>query len=651
MFCCGSSHVKKHGEWKKSPGLVQESMENLTPKQDYQSSKKEKTIVLDNSQLKIGQYSLEKDLGASRKLAEQYNKDKRKFYYYVRSQLKMSDSTPIKAMHIEELFEKDPEALKRGILEFQPSCSTKWNCWTLLAGDKRFKTIGEEELRILVEHKKDSVEDIVKKDVPRTFNSKDFFAKPVEEVMVGREMLFKICKAVGVYYKSIGYTQGFNFLAAFALEISGARELQTTNFLISLLRNERFMLAGMFDDRFPLVYFLEFLFHEKLREINETLEKAFTNTGMPDEVWLHKWLMCLFSGYFPSYFSSRIFDLVLASDIFSLVSFVLAMICSVKKKLLQHDGDMGSMVEFLNSLSESPEIHKEINTFVKLAQRKYKLANYFVLQKLESFKTHPLYPEGKFERYEKIFRKYLEKSNNQVPRSETNITVFDFENDDIIQLSPQRPPTSSSKVVKIDSKCESNLNLANPEHFESIVEEENKNVQFSHVTLPAPAQKPDGIQDIPETKKINTLFSKKNQPAGNVANLGNVSNAAKNNKFTSELPPKPTDPNTLFNGQASDGSLDFGTPRKKENEKENNNQKKQNETNEQKKQKEAKNRENAEISKDVKSTLPPYPVQTVSDLKDRTGGGPERGDKNRFSLHSQEVHVQARTSGTGLNKQ
>lgn len=58
---------------------------------------------------------------------------------------------------------------------------------------------------------------IVKKDVPRTFSSNPFFKEKIGNIEVGREMLYKTCKAIGTYFPEIGYCQGLNFLIGFLL--------------------------------------------------------------------------------------------------------------------------------------------------------------------------------------------------------------------------------------------------------------------------------------------------------------------------------------------------------------------------------------------------------------------------------------------------
>jgi hypothetical protein len=58
---------------------------------------------------------------------------------------------------------------------------------------------------------------IVKKDVPRTFSTNPFFKDKILKIEVGREMLYKTCKAIGTYFPDVGYCQGLNFLVGFML--------------------------------------------------------------------------------------------------------------------------------------------------------------------------------------------------------------------------------------------------------------------------------------------------------------------------------------------------------------------------------------------------------------------------------------------------
>ena len=77
--------------------------------------------------------------------------------------------------------------------------------------------LSEENFKRLIDSYKKEITSIVKKDVPRTFAANAFFGKKIEGVEVGREMLYKVCKALATYFVEVGYCQGLNFMVGFLL--------------------------------------------------------------------------------------------------------------------------------------------------------------------------------------------------------------------------------------------------------------------------------------------------------------------------------------------------------------------------------------------------------------------------------------------------
>lgn len=424
-----------------------ESMIQLIPVTEYQSIDQTKTVTIDQKSCNIGKYCLIQDLTRSEKASESYVNNKAEFYKRVQKALKIK--TKPAGREIDILFNRDPALFRSIILATEPPASLKWQVWQLLLNDKAFYTVSEKHFGTLIQAKNDKVEDIVKKDVHRTFNEKVFFATEVQNVKVGKEMLYKICKAVGVYFKNIGYTQGFNFLAGYILEISGGQELESLNFLLQFLKNERFMFIGMFDDNFPLVYFLNYLTHKKLAEMDKEVEEALQESGIPDEVWLHKWYMSLYTGYFPSYFCSRIFDIVLSTDIFMSVSFTVALLRTVRKEIIRFREDMPTQCTMLNELCSTTSFTSKINSIVMEAT-KHRLSPQFILQGINDFRNikPDVYP--KFERYGNVFKHYLNTiAGTVINQNELNITVFDFEEHSRLmkeQVHPEISPIPSPAI-------------------------------------------------------------------------------------------------------------------------------------------------------------------------------------------------------------
>ena len=410
MLCCGATVGKK---------LHQESLLKPVPESQF-ISMNNKSVNVDPKSANIGKYSMFSFFRNGSKAEALYYKDKEKFYKKISAEIHMKGTPELKDLRI--LFNKDPDKFRSIMLEYEPPITLKWECWLLLALDKKYSDLSGDQFQVLIRADNKEVDDIVSKDVPRTFSQKAFFKGEVDDVKVGREMLYKLCKAVGVYFKNIGYTQGFNFLAAFVLEVSEGKELECLNFLICMLKNERFLFIGAFDDNFPLIYFLNYLFHKKLAIEDPEVEKIIKSTGLPDEVWLHKWFMSMFTGYMPTYFCSRVFDIILATDIFSSVSIAVSLTKHFRKEFIKNKSDFTGIVGYISCLGDNYEVTSEINSIINKS-KKLMLSKEFIDSSMDAFTASKHPSAHKFERYAKVFKKYLagEKDISQI-----SISVHDL---------------------------------------------------------------------------------------------------------------------------------------------------------------------------------------------------------------------------------
>lgn len=428
MGSCGSCGKKREYTLVNQEDL-NSSRQLHPPKAEYQSMDKSTVVQIDQKASHIGKFSVIHDLKGKNKNSATYYANKEKFYDLLKSQLKLSFRPQIDAIIRFAL--DNPVKLREIVLKSEIPASMKWSLWPLLLHDSRYQNISEEQFSVLIRAENAVVEDIVSKDVPRTFHHKEFFSSEIEHIKVGREMLYKLCKAVGVYFKNIGYTQGFNFLAAFLIECSGANELQTLNFVLSFLTNERFLFIGAFDDHFPLVYFLNSLLHRKLRETHSSIEKALVTHSVPDELWAHKWFMSALTGYFPNYFCSKLMEYILCIDIFAIVSVVIAILDKIKDQISHKSADMISISEAINRCGENPLIIDDVEG-VFLEARKYNLSKKYIGSALSQHLAsgHPSLP--RFKRYAEIIESYCKDS---LDHEEINITVFEFQ--PLNQKTPQ----------------------------------------------------------------------------------------------------------------------------------------------------------------------------------------------------------------------
>ena len=425
MGVCGSNTKHTSSKIPKQT-LRMESGLGATPAVSvFKSPSVQKEVPVDIRTSQLGKFAITSELGQNPKTQKSYETNKDRFYHGVSNELSITHKAT--GEDIKKLFAKSPESLRNLIIETEVPAVLKWDVWQLLVSDNKLKDLDERRFDVLIKAKNDKVDDIVKKDVPRTFSEKQFFVGDVHDVKVGREMLYKLCKAVGTYFKNIGYTQGFNFLAAYCLEVSGAQELESLNFILKFLTHERFMFVGMYEDMFPLVYFVNFLVHTKLKKIDPQVEECITETGLPDEVWLHKWVMSTFIGYFPNYFCSRVLDLILSTNIFTLASFLVSFVIhpTNRKMFVKSKTDFADLAEYLSGLhnSETVDWNSLVDGMIQITVKKHMFTSKEVLEAIEAFKAsgHSCIP--RFERYASTFGKYLDRSK---PQEDDNITVYSF---------------------------------------------------------------------------------------------------------------------------------------------------------------------------------------------------------------------------------
>lgn len=404
----------------------------------YKSIKTNKDVLVDRRTYMLGHYFLKDEIGLTSNREREYLNSKG-FFKFNFSKIPKSklESRNLAIKKFKKSAAK--KIFVQCLVEFEPPLEYRWSFWYVLGTSDQ--VIQEDDYQRLVRSYKKDVDSIVKKDVPRTFSSNKFFGEKIEDIEVGRELLYKVCKAVGTYFTDVGYCQGLNFLAAFFLQISGGNQMETVNVLVSLMTNSKFLLLGLYDSSFPVVSFLKFLFHWKMRKVNKTIEKSLKDSMLPDDVWLTKWYISLMTGYLPKYHAARVLDFVLAHNIFALVSFIVALVESLKGFVVRRP--MEDINEVFNNLgmmkkgTSSFWYLKEPGYLIKKARR-HLFTNEEVLRAIEEFHEDEFsYGKEEFKRYEPHFKDYLmTKKGRQV-----EFKVFDFAAESVV------PPLSSRRSM------------------------------------------------------------------------------------------------------------------------------------------------------------------------------------------------------------
>lgn len=406
----------------------------------YKPIKKETEIILDRRQYKLGEFFLRQEVNSSKKRKSDYNNSEGYFKLSLsKIQQNQFDS---RNMVIKKFRIHSVKKFKKCLIEFEPPLDYRWAFWYVISTSDQI--ISQDNYQRLVRSYKKEVESIVKKDVPRTFSSNKFFKNKIEDVEVGRELLYKVCKAVGTYFTEVGYCQGLNFLAGYLLQVSGANQMECVNVLISMMTNSRFLLLGLYDSSFPLVSFLKFLFHRKLKKVCNSVEVSLKKSMMPDDVWLTKWYISLMTGYLPKYHTARLLDFIISNDIFALVSFVLAIVLTNKKlfvgKEMEEINDVVSNLEAKNVRGEYLYL-KEPSVLIKKAKR-FMFSRDELLRAMEEFHEDDFsFGKEEFLRYEPHFKDYLLSGSSR----QVEFKVFDFAAESVL-------PSVSDRYSHIENK-------------------------------------------------------------------------------------------------------------------------------------------------------------------------------------------------------
>lgn len=263
-----------------------------------------------------------------------------------------------------EFFKKHQEIFFQKVQNVGPCQGHRWESWTLMFRiNKQLNDQTNEKsfYELLLTNNSPHEEDI-KKDIFRTFPTHPYFIESSPEntllsisPKMGNLKLFRILKAISVYYPEMGYCQGMNFVIAFLLAVSGGKECEVFQLFIKLAENPKFRILGFYENGFPLMKLYSFIFYQLLEKRYNKLAKHLKKIDLPETLWLTKWLMTMLIYSFPLEISVRLWDYIIASkSLFTLIKVCLELLRSMSKKLFEKDA-MG-IAEFFREIIENKEI-------------------------------------------------------------------------------------------------------------------------------------------------------------------------------------------------------------------------------------------------------------------------------------------------------
>lgn len=324
----------------------------------------------------------------------------------------------------------------------EPPAEYRWMLWMVLA--QQSDNITLHEYQFMTQIVDDNSDILIAADVDRTLPDYPFFAKKIGGRFIGRDKLTKLCKAVGVYFKHIGYTQGMSMILAEILMASGGEELESFRFYVHLMRARKLQLNGIIEDFFSMNHFLNYMFMEKLKKHLPEMADHVEDLNYPEHCWLTKWWISMFAGYLDDYLVLRILDLVLVTSIFSLVDVGLALVFMLQGKLLK--ADLGEFNQIISKIGKQPEIiNHHPNKIIAVAIRYSSTpdeADHF----MEQFGAHPeMSPDVKsrFRKHRENFKLYLradtkDKNVEKLGHEDIAISVFSVRGK-VDQFKPKDP--------------------------------------------------------------------------------------------------------------------------------------------------------------------------------------------------------------------
>jgi hypothetical protein len=211
--------------------------------------------------------------------------------------------------------------------------------------------LGEEGIRNI---------DAISRDVGRTFSAiygRDYQSQ-VESMELDRGRLTRILGAYSLRDSSVGYVQGMNFIAAFALSRVGNDEALAYALLVRLLNAPRYSMRNLYLPSLPHVkvwgYVLKSIIWQALPDIAAHLE-----TVGVDPIFFFEWYFALFVLILPPDICAEAWDDFLRDGWSSAFRIILCLLSILEPHLLGKDfyGTLLSLKAYSNSrtLSENQE--------------------------------------------------------------------------------------------------------------------------------------------------------------------------------------------------------------------------------------------------------------------------------------------------------
>ncbi|KAK9765304.1 GTPase-activating protein [Basidiobolus ranarum] len=172
-----------------------------------------------------------------------------------------------------------------------------------------------------------SFDKMITRDLSRTFPNHEFFQSDGG----GQESLYNVVKAFSLYDTDVGYCQGIPFIVGPLLLHMPEEEAFCV--LVRLMR--AYGLRGHFTPQLETLHLRLYQFDHLLEEYLPILNKHMVAEGVTSTMYASQWFMTLFAYRFPLPLVFRIFDIIFAEGVESLLRFAIALLKANHEKLIE----------------------------------------------------------------------------------------------------------------------------------------------------------------------------------------------------------------------------------------------------------------------------------------------------------------------------
>lgn len=210
--------------------------------------------------------------------------------------------------------------------------------WQIFSSSKTNIDLIENEYRELLNNTSPH-EKLIRRDLPRTFPTLDYFKDPTGE---GQEMLFNVIKAYSLFDEHVGYCQGLHFVVGVLL----LHMPDEAAFCVLIKLMSEYGLRGHFTPEMEILHERMFQFAQLLQLHSPQVYRHLDAQGVLPTMYASQWFMTLFAYRCPLDLVYRVFDLVFVEGSQIIINFALALMKKNQQVILSLEFE--SLLEFFS---------------------------------------------------------------------------------------------------------------------------------------------------------------------------------------------------------------------------------------------------------------------------------------------------------------